>query len=229
MGLVVERYPLQYSPRKRLTTHIIPGRSEPLTQWDGSWEPVPVRYQCWFKATPVGRQARKIKRWLHGAPAGARLEDTYDSDVWRKATYVGGVDIENCLNRFGRFDVEFQASAEQFLASYDNPLIMQPSGLINNPTPWTTKPLIAVTGSVSGGLTIGDQTMLVLFEGYNDQRTLYIDCAIQEAWEVVDGVEISRNAWIASQGYPVIAPGVTEIRATGGIEYVRVWPRVYDV
>lgn len=220
---------MQYSPQKKMTTYSIPGRSEPLHQWDGSWEPVTVRYQCWFKATPVGAQARKIKRWLHSAPVNARLEDTYDPAVWRKATYIGGADIENCLDRFGRFDVEFQASAEQYLSAYDSALTLTSGGGLNNPTPWVTRPLIAITGSVSGLVQIGTESLLVLFSGYDDARTLYVDCAIQEAWEIVDGVEVSRNSWVSSQEFPTIQPGFNKVSFSGGIESVRVWARVYDV
>ena len=53
LGLTVERYPRQGVPEKSLTTYQIPGRSEPLTQWDGSFKTFVQRYECWFKATPV--------------------------------------------------------------------------------------------------------------------------------------------------------------------------------
>ncbi len=224
MGLVVERIPSQYSPRKRLTSYAIPGRSGALHQWDGSWENFPVSYACWFKASPVGHQAHKIKQWLHGAPAGARLEDTYDDTVYHLATYAGGAEIENLRDRYGRFTVTFDCDPRAYLKSGDAALNIISSGILNNPTSFDAYPLIEVTGSVSGLVSIGATSLLVRFPGY-DTQTLRVDTYLREAWDITDGGETSRNEWISGTELPVIAPGSNQIRISGGIESIRIWPR----
>lgn len=227
MGLVIERYPMKCNPRKKMTTYSIPGRNEPLHQWDGSWEPVPVRYRCWFESDPTGDQARRIKQWLHSAPCGAKLRDSYDWRYYRKATYVGGDDIENIRDRFGRFDVCFQASAEQFENA--SGMFVQSGNDVFNHTPWPAKPLISITGSVSGSLKIGNSLLLVRFEGYDDVHTLTVDCDIQEAWERNGNEIISRNNCITLDEYPVLMPGSNLVEITGGITAVSITTRFYTV
>lgn len=228
MGLTVELIPDLYIPRKRITAHQIPGRSGDLHQWDGAWENYPVRYQCWFKATPTGAQLRKVAAWLSDAPAGARLEDTYDDAVYRLATYVGGADVENVRNRYGRFIVEFDCDARKFLKSGDSALNITSSGLLNNQTGNTSYPLIELTGHVSGTVTINGVSLLVRFPG-TETKTLRVDTYLREAWDITDGGETSMNEWIAGTDFPVIVPGSNAISIGGNVESVRVYPRWWQV
>ena len=241
MGLVVERYPDQHTPRKRMTVISIPGRSGDLHYWDGSFENFTQRYACWFKSAPVSLQARRIKQWLLSAPAGARLEDDYDDAVFHLATYRGGGDIESCLNRFGRFTVEFDCAAPAYLKSGELAFELSSKtgeaaevfGLLNNPSAWPSLPLIEVTGITSGVVYIGDSALMVRFPGVNELRTFYVDCDTREAWEIVDGTEVSRNEWITVGEFPQIAPGRNEVsflnNGNTGIQSVRITPRWWTV
>lgn len=240
MGLVVERFPGQYVPRKRMTSIPIPGRSGDLHQWDGSYENFTKRYSCWFKELPltpgVAARASAIVDWLMSAPAASRLEDTHAPDVFHLATYQGGADIESIYNRYGRFTVEFDCAAPAYLIDGETPAELNATGTqgdvvwrgIFNPTSHASYPLIEVTGNVSGVIYVGDAQLLVRFIGYDDERTLYVDCYTREAWEVVDGVEVSRNAWVLAD-YPQLPAGATRIwfEDTGstGIKRVKIYPR----
>lgn len=228
MGLNVERIPSQYSPRKRIVSHAIPGRSGDLHQWDGSWENHPIRYECWFKSNPVQTQAHRIKRWLQTAPAGARLEDTYDGSVYHLATYVGGAEIQNIRDRFGRFIVEFDCDPRAFLKSGDFTVNITGGGLVNNQGFDVSYPLIEVTGRTGGTVTINDTVLLVRFPGY-DTLTLRIDTYLREAWDITDGGETSMNEWITGTEFPVLRPGSNTITIDGGVESVRVWPRSWTL
>lgn len=229
MGLFVEKVPGRKIPKKRMTTIHIPGRSEPLHQWDGSWEPYPQKYKCWFRSTPAESQIHNICKWLHGAPVPAKLSDTYDTTVFHKAAYVGGADVESLMQQIGMFTVEFEVGAQAYLNTGEAPWEVKSGLILNNQTPWPSYPLIEVTGSVSGLVRIGSESLTILFSGYNDVRTLYVDCEIREAWEIVDGVEISRNEWVSSQEFPVIRPGANVIETTGGITSARIKPRWYTL
>lgn len=245
MGLVVERFPSQHVPRKRMTNIKIPGRSGDLHQWDGSFENFKKRYVCWFKENPLrpglALRAQYIKNWLLSAPAAARLEDTYEPDIYRLATYTGGAEIENVMNRFGRFTVEFDCAAPSYLVSGEEPTVLTATGIkddvitktLMNPTKWTSLPLVEVTGSVGGVITIRDEYLQVRFIGFDDVRTLYIDCDTREAWEVVDGVEVSRNDWVILSDYPRLREGKNTVSfvdgGTTGIKSVKIYPRWWHV
>lgn len=231
MGLTVERYPGLYIPRKAIVTHKIPGRSGNLSQWDGSYEDYTVPYQCWFKSDPTGAQLRKVAAWLAGAPAGPRLEDSYDPDVYRLATYEGGADVENIRNRYGRFDVVFRVDPRKFLKSGDNVPNFTGSGILNNPTKNDAKPLIEIdtNGSLGGVIRINDYSVNLFFNGL-PATTVYIDTDIREAWYLVDGTQVSCNQVIESPNWPRITPGRNDISIAGvGIDAVRIYPRWWQV
>lgn len=232
MGLRIARHPAIPKPRKKLQSVAIAGRSGELHVWDGSYEDVIIRYDCWWKNGgyyPTSFEADRIAQWLYKAPVGARLEDTYNPGLFRNATFVGPVDIEDVRNRYGRLTLEFKCAPQAYVKSSENGFpFTKPGGSLYNPT-FPTKPLIQVEGSVSGLVQIGGESLLIRFEGYDDVRTLWIDCDTQESWEIIDGEEISRNEWITLQDYPTIQPGQNEVFIDGGITKVHIWPRYYTL
>lgn len=234
-GLVVERHPRQYIPQKNLVTHKIPGRSEPLTQWDGSFLPYVQPYEVWFKSSPVAGQAHRIKEWLLSAPCGARLEDTYDEDVFRHATYPGGADIENTLNRFGRMTLEFTCAAKAWYKLGEEPVRILPGAptVIRNDGTFPSYPLLKIkgTGSLGCVVTVGKHEIDVLW-GDSGTEWLYFDCAIHEAWEVVDGAEhpVNDKINLAIHSFPALEPGENLVEVRGiGAEYIELIPRTWTV
>lgn len=235
LGLTVERYPRQGVPEKNLTTYQIPGRSEPLSQWDGSFKTFVQRYECWFKATPVAGQAHRVKEWLLSAPSGARLEDTYDEDVFHTATYKGGTDIENCLDRFGRVTLEFTCSGQAWYKAGQETIIIQPGTptVVRNEGFRPAHPLLKIhgTGAIGCVVVIGGQEIDVLW-GSSGTDVLYFDCDIHEAWEVIDGAEhpVNDKIRLNIHSFPALAPGdnLVEIRGIGA-KYLELIPRTWTV
>lgn len=235
MGLTVEYVPDMAINRKRMTTHVVPGRNGVLHQWDGSFEPTVRRYVCWFKHTPVATQAHTIAQWLQGAPVDARLEDDYDPAFFRKATYTGPADVQNCLERYGRITVEFEVGvawlkAGEEIFETDVPYGERGQVELVNPAPFDSHPLIRLVGSVSGLLIVNGQPLVVRFPGTED-HTIFIDCELQECWEIVDGAEVYSNTYIGSDGsiYPSLHPGLNLVVITGGLTHISITPRWWTV
>lgn len=233
MGLVVDRYPDQYAPRKNINTIAIPGRQEPLHQWDGSYAPFVQRYVCWFKETPVAGATHRIKQWLLSAPAGARLEDTYDAEVFRHATYIGGTDIENIRDRFGRVTLEFECAAPAYLKSGEMPIRIPANTptIVRNDTPFPAYPLLVVhgTGKLGCVVVVGGHEIDIL---WNSTHPIYFDCALYEAWEMVDGVERPVNSSIKTtiHSFPQLAPGDNLVEARGvGVDHIELVPRTWTL
>ena len=232
MGLRIERYPVISKPRRRMETISVPGRSGDLHIDDGSWEDITIRYECWWKnkssAYSTARSAHEIAQWLYTAPVGARLEDTYDTQTFRRATFQGGVDVENILNRFGRLVLEFRCDPRAFLKSAETGMTLTTGGVLNNPTPFVTKPLIRIVGRVGGLLKIGDSYMVLRFSG-TETHEFWLDCEEMEAWEVVDGEDVPSNAAIDDYNFLTISPGANRIEFPASFDSVTVWTRVYTV
>lgn len=237
LGLGIERYPAIPMPRKKITALSIPGRSAELHVDEGGLENVIIRYEVWWKNPKIDNfdtatHALKITKWLYGAPVGARLEDTYNPGVFRTATFLGGADIENIMGRFGRVVLEFSCSPQKWLTgihdegvTFTNKMT-EIGGLLTNPTPYPTKPLIRIIGAIGGRLEIGSGGMTLRFPGM-DTHEFWIDCEEMEAWEVVDGQEVSSNTWIDSLDFLQIQPGVNEVKFPSSFDSVTIWTRAY--
>lgn len=233
MGLRIERYPIIHKPRKRLTPVTVPGRNGSLHISDGSYEDIVIRYECWWKnksaSYSTGRTAHEIAQWLYAAPVGARLEDTYDSSVFRTATFQGPLDIENILDRYGRVTLEFQCRPQAWLKVAETPFTFTKSGgFLNNPTSWATKPLIHVVGAISGRLQVGSSTLLLVFPD-SATHDIWIDCEEQEAWEIVDGVEVPSNSYIGGADFIEIQPGRNDVTFPSSFELVAIYTRAYTL
>ena len=67
MGLRIERYPVIHKPRKRLDPVTVAGRNGNLHIYDGSYESIVIRYECWWKNANLNfstaRTAHEIAEW----------------------------------------------------------------------------------------------------------------------------------------------------------------------
>lgn len=91
-------------------------------------------------------------------------------------------------------------------------------GELVNPTPFDALPLITVTGSGAGALTVGGVTVEILSM---PESTLTIDCEAQDAYSSAG----NRNSVINAPEFPVLAAGSTAISWEGSIISVSVVPR----
>lgn len=229
LGLVVERFPNQNAPKRKITSVAIPGRNGELHFDDGCFDNYAQRYQCWFKRAPVANAAHIIKQWLLSAPAGARLEDTYDDAVYRLATFRGPMDIENVLNRFGRCVIEFDCAPQSFLKTGEIPVSfagMNQTVELHNPTAFAAKPVITVHNAAMAEATclLSVNGVAVHIHSLTDQITL--DCELMDAYrQVGDGAPESWNNKIYAPVFPVLAPGINRITWDGGIGAVEIIPR----
>lgn len=241
LQLCVERIPRIIEPKKRVRTYSVSGRNGNLTQWDGSYEDIVVRYECWFRPAPGGLNpigyrtvqdlAKQITDWLMLAPHGSRLEDTYDPGFFRRATFVGPLDIENIFSRYGRVTIEFQCAPQRFLVDGDRRLSVTSTDwlLVSNPTRYPSKPLFEVTtnGNLGGVIRVDDYSLNLFFGQLTEPTTVYIDTELVEAWYVdANGQKISCNHVVSSPNFPQLDPGAHKITWSGlGIDSVAVIPR----
>lgn len=51
-----------------------------------------------------------------------RLQDSYDTTIYREAFLMGGYDLENILNKFGRCTITFSCKPQKYLITGDTPI-----------------------------------------------------------------------------------------------------------
>ena len=211
MGLVVERYPAQPKPQRRVTKITVPGRNGILRTPEDAWENVTCTYECYFKGGP--KKASEVAEWLYSADGYAVLRDSYHEGVSRMAAFDGPMDIENILNRYGRAILAFDCKPELWLDSGQEKLTFVPQTRafrvpIYNPTSHPAKPLIRVYtagGVVSINFQTAGKDQVMNIEGVEDYIDL--DCAAMLAYKGSENLSSKITVIEGPPGYPEIAPG----------------------
>lgn len=240
------------SPRRRGESVLIPGRNGALYFDEKVFENITVIYPA-FVATGnkvTWREKMRALRTFLGSKSGyQRLQDTYHPDEFRLGMFLEGVTTEPTIyNTAGQFDIAFDCKPQRFLISGEQAYQFDAAGILTNPTPFESDPIIRVAGN--GSVAIGDY----IFTVSNNPGVITIDSEIMETFlpaaevypmtdendEVVTEelniiIELA-NGFITPQNMsdkvsykdslmPRIPPGEVRIGMTSGIEGVEIIPR----
>lgn len=209
-----------YPERDYTITHI-PGRNGDIIQDNGCYKNVERTYEVSFDAPneDFATYANAVSAWLHSTTGYARLEDSYEPNYYRMATYQESNIFENLYNQAGTATIVFECKPQRFLKTGDNAIAIQNSLTIMNPTGFEAYPLFKVTGT-SGVLTVNGNS--ITFASIND--FVMLDCELQDAYKE----NINKNSTISGT-FPVLKPGSNTISWTGGISSVTMKPRWWTI
>ena len=209
-----------YPERDYTITHI-PGRNGDIIQDNGCYKNVERTYEVSFDVPneDFATYANSVSAWLHSTTGYARLEDSYEPNYYRMATYQESNIFENLYNQAGTATIVFECKPQRFLKTGDNTITIQNSLTIMNPTGFEAYPLFKVTGT-SGVLTVnGNSISLSSIDDF-----VMLDCELQDAYKE----NINKNHTISGT-FPVLKPGSNTIRWTGSISSVTMKPRWWTI
>ena len=209
-----------YPERDYTITHI-PGRNGDIIQDNGCYKNVERTYEVSFDAPneDFATYANSVSAWLHSTTGYARLEDSYEPNYYRMATYQESNIFENLYNQAGTATIVFECKPQRFLKTGDNIIAIQNSLTIMNPTGFEAYPLFKVTGT-SGVLTVNGNS--ITFSSIDD--FVMLDCELQDAYKE----NINKNSTISGT-FPVLKPGSNMISWTGNISSVTMKPRWWTI
>lgn len=189
---------------------------------DGSYQNVRGVAQCFALRADVAEVMGRISAWLMAEDGYRRLETSEDAGSFRLARIVASPRLEPRVGLLAPFEVEFDCKPQRFLKYGDYPVRFAENGsLINvgwsliNPTGFGTKPMIAVTGSGAGTLTIGRTTITL-----SECDGVVID---SEERDVMRHGEDANS--LMSGAWPVLGAGTSPVSFSGGIVAVDITPR----
>ena len=215
VGVIVERYPSVTIPTRKQEKISIPGRSGDLIIEQDAYENYTQRYDIYVSAEQprLTTVSHIVAEWLM-MKGYQRLEDSYWKDTFRLACYKGGTSIENVLNRFGRATIEFDCKPQRYYKSGDLTLILENGQQLANPSPFTAKPLLHISGSGSGTVSDGTNTLTL-----TDCDDITVDCDIMQIYQ---GTTNKNN--VGAGAFLALGKEST-ITWTGGITAVTLTPR----
>lgn len=227
LGVEIETFPDYVAPQKIYEVTHIPGRNGDLVMDTKTYANVTREYAisiATYDRIAFSEKMAKVVEWLHSASGYARLEDSYDSLVYRKAYFKDELGINNIFDSAGRATIKFICKPQRYLKTGETPITFTTAGTIQNQTINDAFPLLnIVTDDTEGTVSIGNYSFEIL-AGSGTHITM--DCELQDAWYEAE----NKNNFIVLNGeYPRIAPGTQTISFTGGVQSVEVTPRWWIV
>lgn len=221
-GIRVEKCPAFVTGQRAVTKQSVPGRSGDLLIDTGAYGNYIQPYEIWFRGgKPTTQAAKAIAMWLLAGTGYIRLEDSYDPDVYRMAMFAGPLNVENWMLTHGRATLEFDCKPQRYLKQGQFPLQVQNGENVGNQ--WMPAlPLIKVTGSGDGQLSIGSSQIAIT----DMDGAITLDCDAQNAYS---GTLNLNNSITVTGGWPVLETGQTAVSFSGGITAVEITPRWWSL
>lgn len=196
----------------------VPGQNGDLSIFNDRYKSKKRRVNCFIRED-FKKNYSMLMNFLLSRDGYCRFENTLEPDIYRMAEFVSPSDPETGMFlRSGWFELEFIFKPENWLKAGEKPIAVSSSKQIENPTYFSAKPLIVVTGT--GSITIGD-SILALSQ---NTSTVVIDCLTEDASEGT----INRNSDLTiTNGFPVLKPGNNTVAVSGcSIEITPRWWRL---
>lgn len=223
-GLEVETFPAYESPKRSYEKVHIPGRNGDLIIDSGCWENATRTYEVSVGSLERDyyRMMNDVSEWLRSTYTYARLEDSYEPEYYRLAVFLEEFSMSNLFNQGGKGSIVFDCKPQRFLKNGDEILQIKNGAKIQNPTTFSSLPIIRIYGSGSGSLTVGQYHVTISEIG----TQIVLDSEIQDAYY---GTTNKNQQITIPDGFPVLDPGSTTIGFSGGITKVEVIPKWFTL
>lgn len=223
-GVMVEEPPSYVWPEYQYEHQKVKGKNGDVLSDPDRFENVIRKYKISaYDGADFYSVASKVSEWLHCGYNSKyiRLEDSYEPDVYRLATYEETNTLENLLAQAGKCEISFNCKPQKFLVSGDKRIGIAYSGkTINNPTSYPSLPILIFNGS--GTVRVNGREIIV----NNNFNTIRFDA---ESYDAVDVSGINMNEYVCTLSNIVLNPGVNTITYEGDIYNLSIIPRWWKV
>ncbi len=142
----------------------IPGRNGSFLLDKGRFENIEVTYRAFNTEANMATFIANVDAFRNAIVSQKgyqRLEDTFHTDEYRMASFIGGLEINPVLynDHTSEFDITFNCKPQRFLKSGETQQTVVNGGNLLNPTLFESNPLVMVQGY--GTLNIGDEEIRV--------------------------------------------------------------------
>lgn len=211
------------SAERDITSVEVPGRSGDLTLDNGRFKNRKMKIPAYIVKDFESSLAAFMAFLLQDSEYH-RYEDTYHPDYYVMARFSGPFEPTSVsFGEAGAFVLEFNRQPQKWLKSGEIAVQVTSAApvVLNNPTPFTARPLIRVTAG-TGTITVGD-TVVEL--SANNGATI-IDSEAQECYE--GSTNRNSDLVLTTGSFPELKPGQNQISVGAGMT-IEITPRWWRI
>lgn len=226
-GLVIQTPPVYTFPERDITVTHIPGRNGDIAVDNKCFKNTTREYSVavWYMpGTGYYDNFEKILGWLNSAKGSySRLEDTYDPEVYRKATFHFSGSFTDYYSKAGAINIQFDCKPQRYLKSGDEPTDYNgPIVEISSKYDYVSLPYITVVGvntdttanldkvlmmSVSNDTEMVERS-IITFQKYSGNVTIDSD---EQTVTSSDNRDIYGNINLNGTPFPKFGKGTNKI------------------
>lgn len=227
LGIIVEEVPDLSRPQRKHDVYIVPGRSGTIVDQYDAYENIEKKYKIWFADDFYSNlyspaKAREVAAWLYSADGYQRIEDDFEPDFYRLGYFVGPLDIQNILQKYGKATITFNCRPERYSKNGEDWITASSGTVIKNNFAFTAKPLIKVEGSGNVSFTIQGKTTYI----DNLVDYVYIDSDSMDCYR-----QFAENMNNKMRGvFPELKSGNNQVSSvSSGITALKIQPRFWTL
>lgn len=203
----------------RITSVSVPGRNGDLHYSEGAYNNVEGEAKCFaLQKNNVDIALNAVARWALMEPGYHRLETTEEPEIYRMTEVVTGPETEIRMKVLAPFTLGFNCMPQKFLKSGEQKIKIAKSGTVLRNEWFPALPIIEVTGSGKGTLSINGKS--IQFRETFSGPVIY-DADTENAYYG----NSNKNGMIYAPEKVILPNGKCEIEWSGGVESVTVTPR----
>lgn len=224
-NLIIMEAPTFERPTRKQSVFNVPGKNGAVIFQQNAWDNVARTYEVGLierSGQTLTEAVDTFEAYLNSKTGYKRLEDSFEPDIFRLAYFSGGVNFTNDMMQAGKASLPFTCRPERFLKSAETPVTVTNGTTIDNPTLFTSKPLIHIEVSSQTTITVsigGNTISAEVFDYIN------IDCDTMSAYRLASE---NRNGSI-SGSFPIIPSGSQTVGITGTASLVTIVPRFFII
>lgn len=244
-GIVVQTFPTYEYPENSYEMLHIDGKNGDFILDKKSFKNVDRTYYL-AAAINLGstfsKNVNKLISSFKSVNGYGRLEDSYEPEYFRLATFKDSGEVKNALNEAYTLEAIFECKPQRFLKSGEvsKEQLYPMSGsniIINNPTKFISEPLIEF--EIDPSSVIGNNALLEIDHIVNGEpvattdiildKTLtsgVIDSEIKDCLNYESGIAYINNRVELTNGFPLLYPGKNTIHVNStGFTKIKITPR----
>lgn len=202
-----------------VTTISVPGRSGDIVQFNGRYKNQSISYDCLMRLD-FRHRIDELRAFLCSKVGYRRIEDAREGEYYRMGRLIGGFNVSEVVwsADAGIFRLNFSMKPFRYLKRGEIAQTMKSGEFIENPTLFESLPVLRVHGT--GTMQIGGVAVKVKT---HTQPYIDIDCEGQNAW--YGTVNCNKYVEVASDTFPAIQPGKTEVVLPSTMSEIDIIPR----
>ena len=155
-----------------------------------------------------------------------RLEDSIHPEYFRIGNFTSSIIPRMSRDRqLSTFELKFNCKPQKYLKTGEDSVTMTGSGnILINPTFYEARPLIAISGTGTGVITINNQSVTISQNSGN----FVIDCELEDAYSSYSRANYNSYITLSGNNFPVLQSGENAIGTTNSMT-ITITPRWWTI